>query len=321
MDPSKVVNVFLEEDKLQSARRSDIPDSTFQLVELADSKRVILDSADIPVGKDPSIFRKDIRYLAVKLQQSAADSFPLLKCRGVVRSRDSRTNEILSYDFIFKLPEGGYEPRSLRSHLLSQKIYSLGERVQLAKQLAMSTNYIHVLDIVHKNIRPESVLILKDNEQRSKLGRSFLLGFKAFRMADGRTNLAGNSAWNEELYRHPDRQGIEPRREYIMQHDIYSLGVCFLEIGLWESFVTPGKPNSSLAENGSLKDGFMKLAKEKLPSKMGEKYMKVVVNCLSCLDATNKDFCNSAEFEDNDGIMLGSKYIEKILLMLSEISV
>ncbi|CAG8001280.1 unnamed protein product [Penicillium olsonii] len=317
-DPGQEARIFLDPGRLQSARRSTIPHSTFQFVELEKSKSFILDSADRPFGDDHSIFRKDIRHLASRLQQVDPNTFHLLQCLGVVPREDSGSKEILSYDFIFKLPPEGSEPQSLRGHLLSRGIYSLGDRITLAKQLATSISNIHLLDIVHKNIRPETVLIFQDNCTRSKLGRSFLLGFKSFRMADGRTNLAGNSVLNEDFYRHPDRRGSTPRREYIMQHDIYSIGVCFLEIGLWQSFVNDGKPNYSLVEGEILKDGFIKLAQEKLPSTMGEKYMKVVVNCLSCLDATNEDFCNSTEFEDNDGIMLGFKYIEKVRILFVE---
>ncbi|KAJ6138998.1 hypothetical protein N7471_005484 [Penicillium samsonianum] len=54
---------------------------------------------------------------------------------------------------------------------------------------------------------------------------------------------------------------------------------------------------------------------------MGEKYTQVVVNCLSYIDTTNEDFGDESEFEDNDVILIGVKYIEKILLQLSEMSV
>jgi hypothetical protein len=43
--------------------------------------------------------------------------------------------------------------------------------------------------------------------------------------------------WDRNVYRHPLRQGHDLTEKYRMQHDIYSLNVCLLEIGLWESFV------------------------------------------------------------------------------------
>ncbi|KAK4916902.1 hypothetical protein LTR66_016983, partial [Elasticomyces elasticus] len=104
-----------------------------------------------------------------------------------------------------------------------------------------------------------------------------------------------------------------------MQHDIYSLGVCLLEIGLWESFVNTDKYKDYFVESGSLKDQYTALAKKQLPKKMGEKYMNIVINCLSCMDKSNEDFGNESEFQDSDGILIGVKYTEKISLLLSDI--
>jgi hypothetical protein len=65
------------------------------------------------------------------------------------------------------------------------------------------------------------------------------MGFENFRPADGNTYLTGDSNWERDLYRHPTRQGLCLQETYKMQHDIYSLGVCLLEIGAYEihSFV------------------------------------------------------------------------------------
>jgi hypothetical protein len=103
-----------------------------------------------------------------------------------------------------------------------------------------------------------------------------------------------------------------------MQHDIYSLGVCLLEIGLWESFVGNEKYKHILGERRSPKDQYMALAKDQLPGKMGEKYTKVVVNCLSCIDTSNEDFGDESEFQDSDGILIGVKYIEKVCIIYEE---
>ena len=97
-----------------------------------------------------------------------------------------------------------------------------------------------------------------------------------------------------------------------MQHDIYSLGVCLLEIGLWESFVDTDKYKDYFVESGSLKDQYTALAKKQLPRKIGEKYMNVVINCLSCMDRSNEDFGNGSEFQDSDGILIVAKYIERV---------
>ncbi|KAF4765608.1 hypothetical protein N7455_004869 [Penicillium solitum] len=328
--PQQEATVFLSGSKLQSAKRSEIPYSTSEVIEIAGVGTFILDSADCSSRKDAVTFSKSVRSLAMRLQQVDATGFHLLKCHGVARITDPNTKQLLSFDFIFNFPKGCQKPQSLRSHLLSRATHSLSDRISLAKQLATSVSYIHVLEFVHKNIRPETILIFEG--VGSHLGPLYLLGFRAFRMADNKTLRLGNSIWSENIYQHPDRQGSNPGVDYVMQHDIYSLGVCLLEIGLWDSLVNnEGNANISLAgvnrdpstfnRDSSLKDHFMTLAKEQLPIRMGEMYTQVVVNCLTCMDETNEDFGDESEFEDGDGILIGVKYIEKILLLLGEITV
>lgn len=86
-----------------------------------------------------------------------------------------------------------------------------------------------------------------------------------------------------------------------MQHDIYILGVCLLEIGLWNTFVTYEEesniplPSSILnvetdrVEPVSLKDHLVSLANEILPRHMENKFARILKTCLICLDKDNTD--------------------------------
>ncbi|KAJ5549397.1 hypothetical protein N7513_006631 [Penicillium frequentans] len=329
-EPRQASSIFLPESQIHSARHSEILFSTSKVIKIVGVGTFILDSADCSTRKDASTFAKNVRHLAMRLHQVDANGFHLLKCHGVARITDPNTKQLLSFDFIFNFPEGYSAPQSLRSHLLSRAVHSLSDKIRLAKQLATSINYIHVLDFVHKNIRPETILIFEGNG--SLLGSLYLLGFRAIRLADNKTLRLGNPIWSENIYQHPDRQGTSPDTDYVMQHDIYSLGVCLLEIGLWESFVSSeGQANISLSgfdrdpsafnRNSMLKEHFTALAKAQLPIRMGERYAEVVINCLSCMDETNEDFGDATDFEDDDGILIGVKYIEKVLFSLSEITV
>lgn len=47
---------------------------------------------------------------------------------------------------------------------------------------------------------------------------------------------------------------------------------------------------------------------------MGTIYSKVVVTCLTCLHPGNAGFGNEDEFQDEDGILVGVRYIEKVSL-------
>jgi hypothetical protein len=134
-----------------------------------------------------------------------------------------------------------------------------------------------------------------------------------------------------------------------MQHDIYSLGVVLLELGLWHSFINPTSsssfhstlPNSHSKDPTMLpfmlpvasekdtrkratqvKNSLVTLATEQLPSRMGTKYTEVVLLCLQCMDrAVGFGSEDEGEFYDEDGIVVGVRYIEKILLKMQEISI
>jgi hypothetical protein len=44
---------------------------------------------------------------------------------------------------------------------------------------------------------------------------------------------------------------------------------------------------------------------------MGTSYGRVVETCLTCLDKDNVDFGDEKEFQDDDGVAVGVRYIEK----------
>jgi hypothetical protein len=45
---------------------------------------------------------------------------------------------------------------------------------------------------------------------------------------------------------------------------------------------------------------------------MVTKYAEIAETCLTCLDPENADFGDATEFEDEDGICVGVRYIEKV---------
>jgi len=249
--------------------------------------------------------------------------------------------------------------QSLRYLLLgSDANISLSCKVCLARELAKAVNYVHTFAFVHKNIRPESILCFSDPQAaRSTL---FLAGFDAFRAADANTLMAGDTGWERNVYRHPLRQGYDPAEKYRMQHDIYSLGAVLLEIGLWESFVEyttttednaaghgppqpkPGRTYShfqdwlrasraSMQQDGGsddflaasafrLKDFLVEQARTRLAPRMGDKYARVAMSCLTCLDEDNEDFGGAEAADASDGAA-ALCFIGRILKDLDDISV
>ncbi|KAK0650999.1 hypothetical protein B0T16DRAFT_72038 [Cercophora newfieldiana] len=287
-------------------------------------------SSYVDVGKA----KRDSESLAKRLKVANPETFGLLRCQGLVKSKAVGANRLSAIHFVFRMPTQS-PPTSLRAELLQEAPVSLTRVLHIAQCLAKSVSFIHVCDFVHKNIRPETIITVPDGN--TSPSDAYLLGFDGFRSAYYQTTMEGDLAFERNLYRHPSRQGANVQEPYIMQHDIYALGVCLLEIGLWVSFVayddedTPqmsgGLESDAVGQNFfrtpemrlKLKEHFVALARERLPSRMGDKYTTVVVHCLTCLDLDNSNFSEGA-ITDEDGVVVGVRFIEKILLGLNEIS-
>lgn len=301
--------------------------------------RYILNHIQCDTGAKPQILKRNVRDLVRKLQVDEPYTFGLLKCKGfVAESVPAGLTENMSLTLVFREPPGSHDPRSLRDVLVNTPTSpSTTRRLEIARDLARSVSYVHTFGFVHKNLRPESVLIF---DRANGQGMSaFLVGFENFRRDEGWTQRRGDDAPDKNLYRHPSRQGFNPRDDYEMRHDIYSLGVCLLEIGLWDSFVhhhpvtavyslsqlltipsEKGKEVLSESVQAQARDRFIALARCRLPGTMGERYTEVVQTCLTCLDAGNSDFGDEKAFEDENGILVGTRYIEKVLLRLGKLT-
>ena len=73
---------------------------------------------------------------------------------------------------------------------------------------------------------------------------------------------------------------------------------------------------------GEIKNMFIDMALENLPFAMGRVYTEVVLSCLTCLDqGASNMFANVRELYDEDGILVGVAFIEKILMRLESISI
>jgi hypothetical protein len=314
----------------------------------------VIDTLPCRPGCDVPALEEDVRDLTRKLSRADPFVFGLLSCKGAIRVFDSAHRDITAFDLVFRAPEGMRSLQSLRQALLDSDAnapISISRRVRFAQELAKSVSYVHTFDFVHKSICPESVLIFADFA--SARNATFLVGFGEFRSAGGGTIMMGDDAWERNIYRHPARQGEHPKDSYKMQHDIYSLGVCLLEIGLWASFVDYGNEDRPLPKYGQLhrdflawakasgvtleeqppnvaylgstailvKEYLLKLTGTTLLQRMGEIYAEVVATCLTCLDENNGDFGEEGEFIDSDEVLVGVRFIEKVLGRLNEITV
>jgi hypothetical protein len=400
--------VFLRREGIDFDSIRPIPFSCASTARRAGSSSaqpVVLDPVTYSSRPTENALLKDIRNFARKLQHADPLQFGLLECKGILKDgpsssgggSDEVTAKVVTkkpagkssttptgLSFVFRLPATHPQLQGLRWRLLrwgEEDYDSLSDRFALARQLVNAVSYVHIYGFVHKNIRPETVLIIgsnndgelpphakkdadgdedddddnDDDDREETKEYAVLVGFDVVRDADGSTRRIGDDDWEKNVYRHPTRQGQRPEADYEMRHDIYSVGVCLLEIGLWESFIeyhpaegdhadgtqvvprpaakfvkgfcsamVPGRdPRDGahmLQDPDLVKDYLLKLTKGRLRRKMGNKYSRVVETCLTCLDEGNADFGDDTEFQDEDGVAVGVRYIEKVTAKLVDIA-
>lgn len=118
-----------------------------------------------------------------------------------------------------------------------------------------------------------------------------------------------------------------------MQHDLYSLGVCLLEIGLWRSFVGYTTPSNGATPwvsdtlNYSIetsdqklaggfaadttKENLLPLARADLPQCMGDKYSKVTMHCLTFIEGPCMAFNDGSGASHGQGNLMGVNHLKK----------
>lgn len=259
-----------------------------------------------------------------------------------------------------KYPVGLDVPRTLRWALTMTPLPSINTRLELCRQLATAIFYTHTSGLVHKSIRPESIIIFQQqpppdqpDQKIDSTGVLFLTGFQLAREDTPNTvsSTQGNQNWEYDIYTHPSRH--MPGTRYTMAHDIYSLGVNLLEIALWDSFLifdTHERArifNNEALEGGRvicdnlragdkeagkrMKELYEIAAKALLPISMGCCFRDVVIDCLGAVERGfghangdgdgDGDGDGAIETQEEEEEKIGLEYIDRVLDRLEEIRV
>ncbi|KAI0471819.1 hypothetical protein GGR56DRAFT_93512 [Xylariaceae sp. FL0804] len=174
---------------------------------------------------------------------------------------------------------------------------SLDDRLKMALKLARAVQKWHSVDWVHQGISSLNVIFFaraaSDGKKATAIdyGMPFLHGFEYAR-PDPDPSI-GHPSSNEKAdhYRHPEVQG-PGRRRYLKPHDLYSLGVVMLEIGLWQTArdlakavrpteSSPASPGTYPRPAEQRKHLFLRHCTGRLPHYAGLRYTEAVRTCLS----------------------------------------
>jgi serine/threonine protein kinase len=289
----------------------------------------------------------DVPHLASRLYVANPNVMHILPCEGYFLRENTSEKR---YELYFRIPSflGSMTPKTLRHVLMhpeSQGKYGpsldLNQRLRLAKELAAAVLYVHSGGIVHKSIRPDTVLVFLKHEKQDKygsfpysIGPSFLAGFDMFRSEKARDDSARteDAAPVKTLYRHPDRWSSADVAAFTMRHDIYSLGVLLIEVGFWQSLVEElgdeshaphflsGLHSLMVARNASrVRSWLLRLAQVSLPRAMGREYSQVVLSCLTGVESWLPNTIQAGPGSQIDTPNIASAYLEAVIERLERI--
>lgn len=233
-----------------------------------------------------------VAQLAMLLSTAGSGMFRTLPFKGYLREEEEPC-----YKFCFGYPADAADtaPQSLRELLENQRSESratLSTRFRIAQAIAQSIGAFHSDGWVHKSIRSHAIkfFFTKASPEKLNLRLPYLTEFEFSRPESGLTRRAeGDPDLERSVYRHPHRDG-PPSIDFNKAHDIYSLGVVLLEIGMWEDAVSiyrsvlrslEKKSNGRQPTSESVKRAMRAYANLYLPHKMGDAYSQVVDVCLS----------------------------------------
>jgi hypothetical protein len=230
-------------------------------------------------------FKKKVAHLGRLLSYPAArdGGFRTLQCIGLVRHDIPQGNKLIpQYAFVYDFPShaGNVNHNFLT---LAEAIASktemrptLGGRFRLARALAETLFQFHSVNWLHKSVRSDNILLFRGSKTLN-FSDPYLVGFEFSRGEGDQSTVDNDDSLNNNLYRHPRRQGL-PDERFSILHDIYALGVVLLEIGIWRplggfgdfSAMSPDDIKKTLIENGD----------QRLPHYMGKEYTDAMVACL-----------------------------------------
>lgn len=198
---------------------------------------------------------------------------------------------------------------SIIRNFKAQQRPTLNERMRMASAIAKAVQKWHRVGWVHQGISSHNIIFFfKDSGLENDLDYSepFLKGFEF-----SRPNLdpsIGRAVDDMDLnvYRHPARQGVA-RQGHQKKHDIYSLGVILLEIGLWQCATDLVK----------VKDGQDALTPIEIQSRLGRNCSHRLAHFAGMSYRAAVNHCLTLEFgvdmDDNAGSRLASAFQFKVL--------
>jgi len=286
----------------------------------------LADSSRIPPGHANTSFhdmaKSRFQSLASLLKESPkVPDIRILECLGVVM-RDLTDDEI-HYGLVSRAPSTRY--KTLKDILSGPPDdMALDDWFAIAHSIARAVLCIHLSGWLHKGIRSENILYFLDNEGKISYNKPYIAGFEYSRQALKYTHTESVCDDMEaNLYRHIEVQEVPSdsatannKVSFSSKHEIFSVGVILLELGLQRSAIDiykDAKRSGGCPERHSataFSDWIVEKELPKLGRLRGKGYLETTKVCLK-LDFGNSTQAVSSEVVDGELLQNEAEVIQK----------
>ena len=248
---------------------------------------------------------QQVQTLADLLQTRGPPEFHTLQC-----TRWFHEEHKTRLGLVFEYP-GGYDGfKSLRELIqmpASSERPTLGQRFLIVKNVGQALLKWHIsANWVHQGISSHNIYFFKTTNSTSfDYSNPYLCGFEFSRPSDGISLSVCVEDFEQNVYRHPDRQGA-PSKYHTKQHDMYAFGVLMFEVGVWNLISTCFDAKLRIELSPREMQKRIKLnARKRLGHYMGAAYERAASRCL------NMEF--GVQLDDPVGTKLAKAFEDLIL--------
>ena len=248
---------------------------------------------------------QQIQTLADLLQTRGPPEFHTLQC-----TRWFHEKQKTRLGLVFECPVGYDSFKSLRELIqipTSSERPTLGQRFLIVKNVGQALLKWHIsANWVHQGISSHNIYFFKPiNSTSFDYSNPYLCGFEFSRPSDGISLSVYVEDFEQNVYRHPSRQGA-PSKYHTKQHDIYSFGILMFEVGVWNLVGNCFDAKLRIDLSPRQMQEHIKLnARKRLGHYMGAAYERAASRCL------NMKF--GVELDDPVGTKLAKAFEDLIL--------
>lgn len=240
---------------------------------------------------------EEVSFALSEILQAAVNPYQgLLRLEGWTvddeNARCAYVHEVPILHRSLRAQDDDLQPRSLLSFLQnggdtdSNNIPSLENRFRLALNIASSIALLHEKGVTHRNVNSGNVVFFVSGQLLSSSDRVWkgpiirMPYLTSFHQSSSKHSQSSNDPILSGIYQHHSL-GDGQSTHYELAHDLYSLGLILLEIGLWMPI---GKFWKSKYTRHDFKARLQDIYLRKLSGKCGNGYMNVVLYCMTAAD-------------------------------------